>query len=1159
MLYGQVLRFISWRFQGINLAIFIEQTMNPVIRGRVEVADVTWPTWRWPLYLLGGVKVPLQMTAVRLYDPLGQKVLDAPFGTGELDAPALLVPWGHGDLYVDHLTLLPTQDGRRPWAFVQQYPNPIADPERPFEIGFLNILAPRVERRHPPGYVGGEIRLRDFSLNDVDLVLEFLPGWKGTFHGLSTRGRLTSSYRDYLHPTFTYAIEPTATSGSLDVGNVHVDLTDVRSTRFGQFLYKPNAWAFSLTAHSAEGGEVALAGELGNLYDPLPHRGTVDLSVVLGNGGPLVARLSGGQAGGDALSATVGLAGLLAAPVFSVNLMGLDVHALPMPLRVLALDGTYDSGSGEAVVRKLSVAALGGRAEITADANVPLRRVHEVTIAIPEAMDVGPYLPAETMEIAGGTSLGGSVRLTGAGDGVDVDPIDLRLGDAHLDGTATLYADSVDARGLKVTLPDGTISVNGVTPLPAGVRLPMPTSPEQPGARKLVDAISLTYAVEAHRLQPWLRRLGAPAVATGLSARGAVGGTLAAPEAGASVNVFGVPILGRVDLDLAYHAASGVLDVKRISSHSLGGLISGHARLHLGSTIEIADASLGGQGLSLGLLPGLPLPITGTIDFTLGGHGTSARPRFVLDVGAHGLAVAGFPIGAGDAALAIDERGVAIDSLRLGEGATGTFAASGRVDFDGSLALRLALAHVPLGMLPQVHGQTALGLDGRVALDADIGGTLRAPRVSGTLALSGFTVFGDLLGSGRLDLVPVRDGQVHVKGKLFQGKFNVDLDLALAAPYAASGRITFRRVEIDEFFPALADAIGAHGWVTGTADFQTAPALTAQLHLTEAQVSLDGVDDRGRPQPLTVRSDGDIDVAYDGRTGTATFSHPIWVKSDRGTFTVAGSASMRTLALDVQGKVQIALLEFYTKRWVERAEGSVDVDVHVTGTLLHPLLAGDVAFEDASVLLHGQEQPILVPKGRVSVAGDQARIDDLTVMVDGQSLLVNGQAALADLIPVNVDVLVEGRIPGVLLAMLLPRQISHASGSAAARLAVKGAPTNPSVDGVLRFDQPLAFSPRGLRREIVLRSGEVRLSNRALALTGVGGTIEEGQFSLLGGDGPTATVRLDSWSPRDVDVRAIVSGFPYRLPDTLDMELDADLRLTGNMTQLVLGGALRSA
>jgi autotransporter translocation and assembly factor TamB len=1204
ILYGELTRFIAWRFSGPNLAIFIEKQMNGPIRGRVSCDEVRWPVWKWPLYFIGGAKMPLELVNVRLFAPgPGQtkddKVLDVPLATGKLAGLALIAPWGYGDILVDDLHLLPA-GGRKVWAKVQQYQNPIPDrhPDRPYEIGFLNVLSPAKVGK-PSNEPGLIIHLRDYYFEDVDLELDFSPGWKADLHGVTTGGELYYSARDVAAAQFTYTVWPLAragedaageggqllaTSGVVDVGGVVLDLRDVRVGRFGQYhecqpglacrldgrvLDGPvtdgnperkaaqDTFVFDLHARTTDGAEVAVSGELGNLLDLKPGAGTVDLDARVTGGGALAERLSAKRLGGDAASAEISMTGLMVGPMIDAHVRGVEVHGLPKPVTVVDLVASYDSAMGEAEVRRLEVAGLGGRAEIAASLNVPGRRLHEATVRVPEPIDVGPYLPPDVRSLAEGTLASGGLHIAGVGDEVEIDQIDVALGKAKLTGAVTLAEDHVSTTRLEVVLDGDRVTfAESNVPLPPGVRLPMPQAERATVARRQ-NTLKVTFDVNVARLAPYLRRFHAPAVATGLTANGTITGALDAPVVGAHVSVRGVPIIGGLDLDLTYLTASGRLDLDRVSGHPLGGAIAGKAHLRIGREVAIIDATLEGQGLDLGRSPYAPGLLGGDVGFRLTGSGTTRRPDLVLTAGGRDLSIIGFSLGAGTAAVTVDGDGVAINTLRVGQPSTGTLEASGRIGFDDPPDLRLDVRRIPVALLPGVRERPDLGLDGRATIAASIAGTLSRPEVRGSLAVAGFSVLGDLLGTGRLELAPAGPGRMRVAGSLFQGKIAVDLDVGLIAPFTSSGRIAFHRLEIDEFAPELAEAVGAHGWVTGSIDFSTEPGRGAELILTEAVANIDGVDALGRPLPLTVRNRGEIAIHIDPTTSTATFAHPVRLESERGGFTLAGSASPKALALEVKGTVYLALLEFYTRRFVDQAEGSAEVDVRVGGTLAQPLVTGTVAFKDAAIRLHDQEQAIRIPRGTLTLSRDRISVDGLIVAVADQTLGASGVVRLAGYRPVDLDLAVTGRISGALLAMLLPREISHASGSASARLTVKGAPANPLLDGSVRFDSPFELSPRGLRREITLTGGEIRLSNRRVALAGIAGTIEEGTFALSGGDRPEATVLLTNWQPTDVDVRVSLSGFPYRLPDSLELELDADVLLGGGARGLTLAGALR--
>src|SRR5262249_12991927 len=152
--------------------------------------------------------------------------------------------------------------------------------------------------------------------------------------------------------------------------------------------------------------------------------------------------------------------------------------------------------------------------------------------------------------------------------------------------------------------------------------------------------------------------------------------------------------------------------------------------------------------------------------------------------------------------------------------------------------------------------------------------------------------------------------------------------------------------------------------------------------------------------------------------------------------TVDGSASARQLAVHLKGDVQLRLLEFYTRRWLDSARGSLAVDVSLGGSAARPTLDGTVAFVDAAVVPRGREAELRVPSGQIVFSLNQLRAAGLTLEVEGQRVTIEGTAKLAALRPVAIDAEVSGRIAGKVLEMLAHEQVTHAAGSAAVHVTV---------------------------------------------------------------------------------------------------------------------------
>jgi autotransporter translocation and assembly factor TamB len=386
---------------------------------------------------------------------------------------------------------------------------------------------------------------------------------------------------------------------------------------------------------------------------------------------------------------------------------------------------------------------------------------------------------------------------------------------------------------------------------------------------------------------------------------------------------------------------------------------------------------------------------------------------------------------------------------------------------------------------------------------------------------------------------------VHFGGKLFQGKFVIDGDAQLVPPDRLSARVDFKRVELDEFTPVAA-ALGVHGWVSGHVEVALGDKVQASLHITELSASVDGYDERGRPTPVPVESVNEIALEYDGTT--ARLVEPAHLRTPEGEFSLEGSAGPRALDVALHGEVQLALLEAYTRRYVDKVKGVARADLRVTGSPAAPQVKGTLALTDVHVTPRGVETEVVVPLGTLTVSNASVDVDGLAIEVDGHRLEVNGKVTLVGLLPSKVDAHLSGRIAAELLAIAAGEQVADTSGSAPISVSVTGDFANPNIEGTLSFDSPFNVSPRSLRREVTLGEGRIVFKNHTLTVEGVRGTIDDGTVAVDG------MLRLAEWKFASIDVQAKLSALKHRVPGVLEVEANTDFHLYSIGNQLHLTG-----
>jgi hypothetical protein len=122
-------------------------------------------------------------------------------------------------------------------------------------------------------------------------------------------------------------------------------------------------------------------------------------------------------------------------------------------------------------------------------------------------------------------------------------------------------------------------------------------------------------------------------------------------------------------------------------------------------------------------------------------------------------------------------------------------------------------------------------------------------------------------------------------------------------------------------------------------------------------------------------------------------------------------------------------------------------------------------------------------------------------------------------------------------------------------VSVSGPGASPDILGTISFEteRPLSLTPRGLRREITLTTGELKFSDQLIELDRIGGVVDdEGRLRNVRGE-----ISLENWRPVDVDITLSADALPFRVPQTLDLTLAVrNLRIVGALSQLYIGGAI---
>ncbi len=1166
-------------FRGARLGKFATKQLNGRILGHLDIGKIDWDTSDLPKVVSGGW-LPVRIHGFVLHDALGRKVIDIPDVDAEIDAHAIM--FGNHDLVLRHMHVK-----RGAWALIRLVEEPY--PVHEYDLNVVSILSAFYTKKSPAIYVGlsaapaAMLDFRDFEVDDLTLKIE-LDYFTGELDRVNAHGFLYADDSDPLSRKLYYTVTAHAPSGHLDIEGRTVPLENIDIPQLEQL---PKKWPrdpyatdaeWTLTADS-KGAKIDLAGGMynywqnyfgGEYHTRLTLRDAGDLARLLSSTDP-DTKLDQGSVvvSGKGLFVDTYVDGPVLAPKVELQLgnVHLDVPISstgpPLGLDLASATAAFDLATAEGYLEQTVARGAGGELQLQATFALG-NEIHplqfDVNVDIPVPIELRPYLPRPVIDLAG-TKLRGSLHAYGTSDAQRIDNLKLWLGKAHLSGE--LYRESgqtVHAKSLVATV--------------GGTRLAMRDS--------LVDfaseELNLTLDLLSSDAPRYLRYFGAPAVAKRLSGSARVHGSFSAPVASAQLQAGGVPLVNKVDARLSYQR--DVLALEHVSSHKLGGALSARGHIRLAPSARVLDFSADARDLDVTRLPVIGDLLAGIANI----HVSAAGPPTRLDVdgtaSVAGMAVAGDQLRTFEVRVDGDPDGGQTVEVNIERTLGGQLHAAVTRDRHDGLGGVVSIRDLPVESMSFIADRPQDSTVG-AHLDAELalGGTVEAPTADGTIDL-GRAWFGDaFLGAASLVVKPAGAGLIAVTGHLFQGKLEIAGTLQTRAPYSADLTVKARRVELDQFLPALHRDYAARGWASGELAIHTQLAPRpgfqpkATLRLTELTLLRDNVDPQGRPAPIRLSNRTPLVVQLEGDhaqiEGEALFRGP------GGDFKVSGGGTRGALALKLQGGIAMAMLQPYLRDYFDDMKGTLGVAVDVTGPLAKPLITGTVQFDGVSVQPVGQDAEVSVPSGRVTVTPSQVAITDFTVrMVNHESderaeLKIRGGIGMQSFVPTVWALQIEGQLAGKMLLVAAPQIFSAAGGMAYVNVWLRGPGEAPDdIDGTVWFecpkpnarseqtradyalvgkrckiDRPLTLAARGVRHQISLDTGAIRIEAddaradaQVLAVRGLGGWIDdEGRLQNLQGE-----VTMENWQVVDFDVGGTARSLPLRIPRELDLTVDVE-------------------
>jgi hypothetical protein len=119
-----------------------------------------------------------------------------------------------------------------------------------------------------------------------------------------------------------------------------------------------------------------------------------------------------------------------------------------------------------------------------------------------------------------------------------------------------------------------------------------------------------------------------------------------------------------------------------------------------------------------------------------------------------------------------------------------------------------------------------------------------------------------------------------------------------------------------------------------------------------------------------------------------------------------GVTGERPVDLRVRGTLEAALLQLFVPD--VRAEGHINVDAGITGTLAAPRINGPAEIIDAEIRFAGFPQPIDNIRGTILFIGNEIKIDSFSATLGGGSISAGGSILMAGLAPSRIRLAIQG-------------------------------------------------------------------------------------------------------------------------------------------------------
>ncbi|WP_022663654.1 translocation/assembly module TamB domain-containing protein [Desulfospira joergensenii] len=248
------------------------------------------------------------------------------------------------------------------------------------------------------------------------------------------------------------------------------------------------------------------------------------------------------------------------------------------------------------------------------------------------------------------------------------------------------------------------------------------------------------------------------------------------------------------------------------------------------------------------------------------------------------------------------------------------------------------------------------------------------------------------------------------------------------------------------------------------------------------------------------------------------------------------------LAIDLSAGA-LELSPYFSLAGLEGFSGKLTGKIQARGPITSPEQIRASAEVAQLAVFMDEKEVASMENGSASAENGSFRLLPATVVLGKSGRLhVEGRGGFKQ----RLDMKVSGEIPLEIIS-LWTDTVTDPSGTVQVEGSVTGPFFHPAVRADLRF-QDLAMTLANVEQRLQNIRGHIRLDPQTLKVEQVRGSLGKGSFDLGG------RVEFAGQTIQDMDLSLALQQMPVAVPETMDLSLNSDLKLTGAGTGLRLKG-----